>query len=189
MDFYELDENLKACKKEQAKRLPRRAAGVVHGNPAHVLDATQYIKLAWDAISDATIKNAFNKAELVTLKGGAHEEDNMMADLLYSFKALNIPIHESTLDELVHVYDENSEEFSHEILDDINEVLESIQATNDNEDENVHTVIESCTHSPAPTGNMSLFVGLNTYAIKFLKLRISSCVPMCKLKQEITIMS
>ena len=154
-----------------------------------MLDATQYIKLAWDAISDATIKNAFNKAELKTLKGGAQEEVNMMADLLCSFKALNIPIDESTLDEFVHVYDENSEEFSHEIFDDVNEVLESIQATNDNEDENVHTVVESCAHNPAPTGNMSLFVGLKTYTKTFLKLRISCCVQMCKLKQEITIMS
>ena len=122
-----------------------------------MLNAAQYIKLAWDAISDATIKNAFNKAELVTLKGGAHEEVDMMADLLCSFKVLNIPTDESTPDKFVHVYDKNSEEFSHEILDDVNEVLESIQATNDNEDENVHTVVESCTHSPAPTGNMSLF--------------------------------
>ena len=53
-----------------------------------MLDAAQYIKLAWDAISDVTIKNTFNKAELVTLKGGAHEEVDMMADLLCSFKAL-----------------------------------------------------------------------------------------------------
>ena len=109
-----------------------------------------------------------------------------MADLLCSFKALNIAIDESILDEFVHVCDENSKEFSHEILDDVNEVL-SIQATNDNIDENVHTVVESCTHSPAPTGSMSLFVGLSTYTIKFLKLRISCCVLMCKLKQEITI--
>ena len=92
----------------------------------------------------------------------------MMADLLCSFKALNIPIDESTLNEFVHVYDEDSKEFLHEILDDVNEVLESIQAKNDNEDENVHTVVESCAHSPAPTGNMSLFVGLNTYTIKVL---------------------
>ena len=132
--------------------------------------------------SDATIRNAFNKAELVTLKGGAHKEIDMMADLLCSFKALNIPIDESTPDEFVHVYDENKEEFSHEILDDVNQVQESIQATNNNEDENVHTVVESCAHSPAPTGNMSLFVGLNTYTKKFLKLRISCCVLMCKLK-------
>ena len=147
-----------------------------------MLDAAQDIKLAWDAISDATIKDAFNKAELVTLKGGAHEEVGMMTDLLCSFKTLNIPIDKSTIDEFVHVYDENSEEFSHE-------VSESIQATNDNKDQNVHTVVESCAHSPAPTGNISLFVGLNTYTTKFLKLRISCCVPMCKLKQEITIMS
>ena len=111
MDFYELDENLKACKKEQAKRLPRRTEGVAYGNPAHMLDAAQHVKLAWNTISDATIKNAFNKAELVTLKGGAHEEVDMMTDLLYSFKALNIPIDESTLDEFVHVYDENIKNF------------------------------------------------------------------------------
>ena len=128
-----------------------------------MLDTAQYIKLAWDAISDATIKNAFNKAELVILKGGAYKEVDMMADLLCSFKALNIAMDESTPDEFVHVYDENSEEFLHEILDEVNEVLESIQATNDNEDKNVYTVVESCAHSPAPTGNMSLFVGLNTY--------------------------
>ena len=99
MDFYGLDENLKACKNEQAKRLLRRAAGVVYSNPAHMLDAAQYIKLAWDAISDVTIKNAFNKVELVTLKGGAHKKVDMIADLLCSFKALNISIDESTLDE------------------------------------------------------------------------------------------
>ena len=85
LDFSELDENLKARKKSK-KKLPRGAASVAYGNPAHMLDAAQYIKLAWDAISDATIKNAFNKAKLVTLKGGAHEEVDMMADLLCSFK-------------------------------------------------------------------------------------------------------
>ena len=105
-----------------------------------MLNVAQYIKLAWDAISDTTIKNTFNKAELVTLKSGAHEEVDMMADLLCSFKALNISIDESTLDEFVHFDDKNSEEFSHEILNDVNEVLEGIQATYDNKDKNVHTV-------------------------------------------------
>ena len=111
MDFYELDKNLKAHKKEQEK-LPRGAAGFAYGNPAHMLNAAQYIKLAWDAISDATIKNAFNKAELVTLKGGAHEEVDMMVDLSCSFKALNIPTDESTPDKFVHVYDKNSGVFT-----------------------------------------------------------------------------
>ena len=52
-----------------------------------MLHTAQYIKLDWDAILDATIKNAFNKAELATLKSGAHEEVDIMTDLLCSFKA------------------------------------------------------------------------------------------------------
>ena len=183
MDFYELDENLKACKKKQAKRLPRGAVGVAYANPTHMLDAAQYFKLAWDAISEATIKNLLNKAKLVTLKGGAHKEVDMMVNLLCSFKA---PIDKSTLDELLHVYDESSEEFLSEILDDVNEMLESTQATNDNEDQNVHTVVESCAHSPAPTGKDVTFCGFKHI---YNKLMVSCCVPMCKLKQEITIMS
>ena len=58
----------------------------------HLLDAAQYIKLAWDAISDGTIKNAFNKFELLTLRGETDEEVDLTADLLRNFKALNIPI-------------------------------------------------------------------------------------------------
>ena len=177
MDFYELEENLKARNKEQAKRPPRRAAGVAYSNPAHMLDATQYIKLAWVAISDATIKNTFDKAELVTLKGGAQEEVDMMADLLCSFKALNIPIDESTLDEFVHVYDKNSEEFLHE-------VLESIQATNDNKDENVHTVVESCAHSPAPTGNDITFCGFEHIHNKVLEVEDQLLCPDVQVQAE-----
>ena len=94
----------------------------------------------------------------------------MMADLLCSFKALNIPIDESTLDEFVHIDNKNSEEFSHEILYDVNEVLKSIQATNDNEDENVHTVPESCAHSPTPTGNHVTFCGFEDIYNKVLEV-------------------
>ena len=105
-------------------------------------------------ISDATIKNAFNKAELLNLAGGTDEEVDMMADLSRSFKALNATVDESTIDEFVHVDDENSKEFSHEILDDVNYVLERMQTVNDtgNEDESNHiTVAEACTNTPAQT--------------------------------------
>ena len=94
----------------------------------------------------------------------------MIAKMYSSFKALNISIDESTLDEFVHVDDENREEFSHEILDDVNEVLESIQATNDNEDKSVHTVVESCAPSPAPTGNDVAFCGFEHIYNKVLEV-------------------
>ena len=54
-------------------------------------------------------------------------------------------------------------------MDDVNEVLESIQATNDNEDENIHTVVESCAHSPAPTGNV-IFCGFEHIYNKVFKV-------------------
>ena len=41
LNFCELDENLKARKKEQAKRLPRGAEDVAYGNPAQMLDAAE----------------------------------------------------------------------------------------------------------------------------------------------------
>ena len=67
-----------------------------------------------------------------------------MADLLHSFKALNIPIDESTIEEFVHIDDENNEVLSKEIFDDVNEMLEMMQAKNDNsEDESDHAVAEA----------------------------------------------
>ena len=64
LDFYQLGSKLKALKKEQANRLFRGPANDAYGNPVHLLDAAQYIKLAWDSILDATIKNEFNFTSL-----------------------------------------------------------------------------------------------------------------------------
>ena len=171
MDFYKLDDNLKARKKQQAKRLPRGAAGVAYGDPAHMLDAAQYVEIAWDAISDATIKNAFNKAELLNLAGGTDEVD-MMSGLLRSFKALNTPVDESTIEEFVLVDDENIEEFSHEILDNVNDVLERMQTVNDtgNEDESNHiTLAEARTNTPAQTESNVTFGGFEHMYNKILE--------------------
>ena len=55
-----------------------------------------------------------------------------MTDLLGGFKALNITIDKSTIEEFVHIDDKNNKVFSKEILDDVNEMLEIIQATNYN---------------------------------------------------------
>ena len=117
----------------------------------------EYIKLAWDAISDATIKNAFNKAVLVTLPGGADEEVVEMADLLRHCNALNIPIDESTTDEFVRLDDENSEEFTHKIINDVNKVLKRMQETYNNEDESTLTMVEASAQSPETTENNVTF--------------------------------
>ena len=55
--------------KAQGKSQRRGAAGVEFGNPAHLMDAAGYIKEAWDAISPATIRNSFYKADLKIILG------------------------------------------------------------------------------------------------------------------------
>ena len=112
-------------------------------------DAVQYIKLTWDAILDGTRKNAFNKSKVLTLRGGADEEVDLMADLLCNFKVLNIPIDESTIEEFVPIDDKNNEMFSKKILNDINEMFETMQATNDNsEDKNDHALAKAFSQFP-----------------------------------------
>ena len=138
-----------------------------------MLDAAQYVNIAWDAISHATTKNAFNKAKPLNLAGGTDEEVDMMADLLRSFKALNIPVDKSTIDEFVHVDDENSKEFSYEILNDADDVLETMQTVNDtgNEDESNHiTVAEAWTITPAQTESNVTFGGFEHMYNKILEV-------------------
>ena len=62
-----------------------------------MLDAVQYIKLACDVISDATTKNVFKKLRLLKLEDETDKEVDLMADLLCSFKMLNIPIDEGSI--------------------------------------------------------------------------------------------
>ncbi len=68
LDFYELDEEAKLRKKMQGRKLQRGAVGVAYGNPAHLLDAASYVKEAWQSMSPSSIKNAFIKAKIMTLK-------------------------------------------------------------------------------------------------------------------------
>ena len=160
--FCELDEKLKARKKEQTQRLAKGAPGVAYDSPAISLNVAQYIKLAWDAISDGLIENAFIKSELLMLRGKADEEVDLMADLLRGFKALNFPTDKSTIEEFVHINDENKEVFSKVIFDDVYEMLETMQATNDNsEDESDHTVAEVCAQFPEPAECSVSLVGLS----------------------------
>jgi hypothetical protein len=52
----------------QGWRLRRGATGVAYGNPTHLLNATSYVKEVWQSVSPSSIKNAFIKAEIMTLE-------------------------------------------------------------------------------------------------------------------------
>ena len=44
LEYHELDEAQKEHKQAQGRRLPRGATGATFGNPAHLLDAANYVK-------------------------------------------------------------------------------------------------------------------------------------------------
>jgi hypothetical protein len=80
LDFYELDEEAELRKKMQGRKLRHGAAGVAYRNPAHLLDAASYVKEAWQFVSPSSIKNAFIKAEIMTLEAD-QEVVNKIEDL------------------------------------------------------------------------------------------------------------
>ena len=88
--------------------------------PAHVLDAATYIAAAWDAVTPATIKSAYTKADI----GVAFEDsqlrasddvDTAITSLVASFASASI---EETL-EYVYVDDRDSEQYISEVVAEI----------------------------------------------------------------------
>ena len=163
LDFYELDESSKVCIKEQARRLPRGGAGVVYGNPTHLLDVAHYVKHAWDAISNTTILNAFKKAELMSMEDDSinEEENDFVATILHCFQGLNISIDRDELDNFVHVDDKTSEEYSQVILEDVDELLTTMRLE-DNASTNIDN--EESQDEGLPIENEVKFNGFKQYS-------------------------
>jgi hypothetical protein len=101
-----------------------------YGNLVHLLDAASYVKEAWDFVSSSSIKNAFSKAELMNLEPepGAKSENNVIAtELAQTIENLNLSINQLELEEFVHIDDESNEEYAVAMLEDVEELLESMK--------------------------------------------------------------
>ncbi len=107
-----------------------RGAGVLYGNPTHLLDVVSYVKDAWDSVSQTSIKNDFVKAELMNLEPEL-EADNEVGDLCIEFskamESLNLSVDPSELEEFVHIDDEDNEEYATVVLEDVEELLETMK--------------------------------------------------------------
>ena len=83
------------------------------------------------------------------MQGRTDEQVDSMPDLLRSFEALNISMHEFATKEFIHIDEENNEVFRKEILNDVNEVLETMQTTLENaKDESDHIRAKACSSFP-----------------------------------------
>ena len=124
--------------------MQRGSAGVPYGHPAQLLDAATYEKQAWDDISSATIKNAFNKAEIMEIDSPISNEPDMLCkDVLSCFALLNITMDRAELQVYEHVDDESNEYNTQVIMEEVEEVLHNIQIDDDDYDmsEDAHAAI------------------------------------------------
>ena len=79
------DDQTKQVLKTQGKSEKRGTSRVAFSNPAHLLDAAEYINKPWETISLSIIRNAFIKADL---KMGVESSSNDV-DVLYIVVGLN----------------------------------------------------------------------------------------------------
>jgi hypothetical protein len=165
LDFYELDEEAKLRKKMQGRRLRCGAAGVAYGNLAHLLDAASYVKEAWQSMSPSAIKNAFIKAEIMTLEAdqeAVNEIEDLGTELAQVIVTLNLSVGQDELEEFVHVDDENSEKFAATILEDVEELLETMKIVEENLDDDNDDDILTSQASDLSLGNIVVFKGFES---------------------------
>jgi hypothetical protein len=138
LDFCELDEEAKLRKKMQGLKLGSGTVGVAYGNPTHLLNATSYGKEAWQSVSPSSIKNEFIKVKIMTLEVDqevVNKIEDLMTEVAEAIATLNLYVGQDKLEEFVHVDDENSEEFAVAVLEDFEEILETMKIVEKNLDD------------------------------------------------------
>jgi hypothetical protein len=125
--------------------LCRGAARVLYENPTHLFDVTNYVKDAWDYVSQTSIKNPFVKAELMNLEPeleAGNEVDDLCTKFSKAMESLNLSVDPSELEKFVHINDEDNEEYAIVVLEDVEELLETMKITemamDDDGDVNTH---------------------------------------------------
>jgi len=165
LDFYELDEEAKLRKKMQGWRLRCGATRVAFGNPAHLLDAASYVKEAWQSVSPSSIKNAFIKAKIMTFEAdqeAVNEIEDLGIEIAQAITTLNLSVGQDELEEFVHVDDENSEKFASTVLEDVEELLETMKITEENLDDDNDDDILTSQASDLGLGNNVVFKGFES---------------------------
>jgi DDE superfamily endonuclease len=169
LSYYDLPEDLKQLKLLAAGNLRRGAAGVEFGNPAHLLDAANFVKVCWDAITQETIKNCFKKAEIISLEDrpvvGPMEEEMETDEGIIELvdQVAGITLTQEELENFITCDDEDSPLIYDEILDDVNNT--ALLGNGDNNDDE-----ETDTESEEEEAS-NTFVSFRLYYESFLQIK------------------
>ena len=152
--FHDLPTESKQQRADGARRMRRGAAGVFYGKPATLLDAANFIKEAWDAITPNTLMACFRKADIiVSLDGSDAVVPAEGIDELYALlqncsiqNELELSTIEEDIDYILNADNEDAEDWNECILGEIYEVVRLadhglivhsvVESDDDAEDEN-----------------------------------------------------
>ena len=114
----------------------RGAAGVEFGNPAHLLDAANYVKASWDAILPQAILNCFKKAEIMVLDAPDVEVASEDADFMSIIQGVSdLILTEEELNDYLNVDNEDNEDNVTEILNEVEDLFVSLDSNELPQDE------------------------------------------------------
>ena len=127
VDFFDLPEDMKDNLYQSGSQLRRGTAGVSYGRPAHLLDAAKYIVRAWDDITPTTIRNCFDKAQIMGWdQEDVKQDEDSDSDVEQIVELIrNIGSEEDAkqlreeIEEFLKLDDENSAALSEVLLEDI----------------------------------------------------------------------
>jgi len=116
-------------------------------------------------MSPSSIKNAFIKAKIMTLKADQEvmkEIEDLGTEVAQAIATLNLCVGQDELEEFVHVNDENSEEFTTAVSGDVEELLETIKIAKENLDDDNDDDILTFQASDSGLGNTVVFKGFES---------------------------
>jgi hypothetical protein len=92
-----------------------------------------------------------------------NEIENLRTEIAQAIIALNLFIRQDELEEFVHVDDENSEEFVALVLEDVEELLETMKIAKENLDDDNDDDILTSQVSDLDLGNTVVFKGFESF--------------------------
>jgi hypothetical protein len=116
-------------------------------------------------VSPSSIKNAFIKAEIMTLEAdqeAVNEIEDLVIKVAQVIVALNLSVGQDELEEFVDVDDENNEEFATAVLEGVEEFLETMKITEENLDDDNDDDILTSQASGSGLGNIVVFKGFES---------------------------
>jgi hypothetical protein len=149
----------------QGRKLRRSATKVAYENLAHMFNVASYVKEAWQSVSPSSIKNAFIKAEIMTLEvdqEAVNKIEGLGTKGAQAMATLNLSVGQDKLEEFVHVDNENSEEFAAIVLEDVEELLEMMKIAKENLDNDNYDDILTSQALDSGLGNTIVFKGFES---------------------------